>query len=109
MVNISDRQSASHAPFVPIASGNRIKHGIRKTNPRNRANKLASFYIFHALVITDEHQVDDEENKCQGEIWKSLNGYERRSAVRIDEQAYQNMREQNECCRRDYAANNGGK
>lgn len=46
VVNISDRQSASHAPFVPIASGNRIKHGIRKTNPRNRANKLASFTFF---------------------------------------------------------------
>lgn len=50
-----------------------------------------------------------KKNKCQGEIWKSLNGYERRSVVRIDEQAYQNVREQNECCRRDYAANNGGK
>lgn len=43
VVSISDRQSASQMPFVPMAWGKRMKEGIKKTNPRNRASTVAGF------------------------------------------------------------------
>ena len=43
VVSISDRQRASQMPFVPMAWGKRMKEGIKKTNPRNKASTVAGF------------------------------------------------------------------
>ena len=43
VVSISDKHNASQMPFVPIAWGKRMKEGIKKINPRNRARKVAGF------------------------------------------------------------------
>lgn len=53
------------APFVPITLTTGCKAWNKKNKSSQQGKQIGEFYIFHALVITDEHQVDDEENKCE--------------------------------------------
>ena len=43
LVNISDNGKASQMPFIPIISGNTMKHGNKKMKPRKTAKVMAGF------------------------------------------------------------------
>ena len=85
VVRISDNGKASQIPFTPIMAGNAMKHGTRKTSPRKTAKCDGRLYLFHALIISDNGEVQNKEDEPRAIIRESFYRYACGSIVNAQE------------------------